>query len=241
VLHGQDRVRESTRTRVREVIDQLGYVPDGAAQSLSRRRKEIVGFVCLERETKQNDLENMNLLYYDEIVRGAATAIRERGWSLLIHYVRGKEEWDSPRLQSLTGKVDGLMMVEGVIQAPLLRRLAQRVPVVVIGGATQERALDVVAVDNRAGSAALITHLVADHGRRRLFHVDGPPHVEDVELRRLALHEVVRAHPDSKLVGSYPGVFSVQSGVNAGEILLARRDEGLPDAVVCARRSLGQV
>ena len=34
VVHGQDRVRESTRTRVREVIEQLGYVPDGAAQSL---------------------------------------------------------------------------------------------------------------------------------------------------------------------------------------------------------------
>ena len=31
VVHGQDRVRDSTRLRVNQVIEQLGYVPDGAA------------------------------------------------------------------------------------------------------------------------------------------------------------------------------------------------------------------
>ena len=29
VLHGQDRVRETTRARVRAASDELGYVPDG--------------------------------------------------------------------------------------------------------------------------------------------------------------------------------------------------------------------
>ncbi|HEV2374766.1 MAG TPA: LacI family DNA-binding transcriptional regulator [Streptosporangiaceae bacterium] len=234
VVHGQDRVRESTRDRVREVIEQLGYVPDGAAQSLSRRRKEIVGIVCVERESMHNDIENMSLLYYDEIVRGAGAGIRGHGWSLLINYLRGQEEWDFPRLRSLTGKVDGLLMVEGVIATPLIAQLAEKVPVVVIAGSPQERALDVVAVDNRAGSAALVSHLVADHGRRRLFHVDGPPHVCDVRERRLALEQVVHAHPGCRVVGSYLGVFSVRSGVAAGETLLANRGEGLPDAVVCA-------
>src|SRR5258708_13470457 len=49
VVHGQDRVRESTRARVLAVIEELGYVPNGAAQSLSRRRKDVIGLVCLER------------------------------------------------------------------------------------------------------------------------------------------------------------------------------------------------
>ena len=34
VVHGQDRVRPSTRRRVLEAIETLSYVPDGAAQSL---------------------------------------------------------------------------------------------------------------------------------------------------------------------------------------------------------------
>ncbi len=43
IVHGQDRVRPATRERVQKVIDELGYVPDSAAQSLSRRRKEMIG------------------------------------------------------------------------------------------------------------------------------------------------------------------------------------------------------
>ena len=48
VVHGLDKVRDSTRHRVLRVIEQLGYVPDGAAQSLSRRRKNVIGLVCVE-------------------------------------------------------------------------------------------------------------------------------------------------------------------------------------------------
>src|SRR5260370_14002317 len=72
VVQGLDRVKDSTRARVLEVIEQLGYVPDSAAQSLSRRRKDVIGLVCLERTAHklQYDIENMSLLFYDEVLRG---------------------------------------------------------------------------------------------------------------------------------------------------------------------------
>ena len=38
VLHGQGPVRENTRARVRSAIDEVGFVRDGAAQSLARNR-----------------------------------------------------------------------------------------------------------------------------------------------------------------------------------------------------------
>jgi LacI family transcriptional regulator len=234
VVHGQDRVRDSTRARVREAIEQLGYVPDGAAQSLSRRQKDVIGIVCVEREAKQYDIENMSLLYFDEIVRGVAAGIRERGWSLLITYLREQDEGDIPRLQSMSGKVDGLLIGEGIIPPPVVARLAERVPVVVISGAQSERTVDVVTADNRAGSAALATHLIEDHDKRRLFYVEGPPGVTDARERRRAFDEVLRAHPDSRLVGSYQGIFSVRSGEQAGEMLLGMPRAALPDAVVCA-------
>ncbi len=72
-----------------EVIDELGYVPDSAAQSLSRRRKEVIGLVCVERTSPklQYDIEAMSLLFYDEILRGVEATIRDLGWSLMITYV----------------------------------------------------------------------------------------------------------------------------------------------------------
>jgi LacI family transcriptional regulator len=234
VVHGLDRVRDSTRARVLDVINQLGYVPDGAAQSLSRRQKNVIGLVGVERlAPHQYDIESMSLLFYDEILRGVEQRIRYHNWSLMITYLREESDDDLRRLQTLSGKVDRLLIGEGIVPSDELARLAERLPVVVVAGDPAERAADVVTADNRSGSAALVRHLVEDHGRRRIFHVDGPPSAPDAKERRLALHEVLQSHPETELVGSYCGRFSVQSGEQAGEMLLANRAE-MPDAVVCA-------
>jgi LacI family transcriptional regulator len=234
VVHGQDRVADATRARVRQIIDELGYVPDGAAQSLSRRQKNVIGLVGVERMAPhQYDIESMSLLFYDEILRGVEQRIRDYNWSLLITYLREENNVDLARLQALSGKVDGLLIGEGIVPSPELARLAERLPVVVVAGDPAEHAADVVTADNRSGSAALVTHLVEEHGRRRLYHVDGPQSAPDAKERRLALNDVIQTHPGTVLIGSHYGRFSVQSGEEAGEKILADRGD-LPDAVVCA-------
>ena len=233
VVHGQDRIRESTRVRVQQAIEELGYVPDGAAQSLSRRRKDVIGLVCVEREVDHIDIENVGLLYYDEVLRGVEACIRHRNWSLLITFMQG-DRADFSRMDSLTGKVDGILIGEGFVASSIIERLAARVPVVIIAGTPGERAADVVAADNFSGSAAIITHLITVHGKRRLFHLDGPPNSPDAIQRRQALEYVLRGQPQCQLVGSTQGILSVRSGELAGENLLARYGTALPDAVVCA-------
>jgi len=246
VVHGQDRVRAATRARVQQVIEELGWVPDSAAQSLSRRRKNVIGLACIERKAPhQYDIESMSLLFYDEVLRGVEARLRDHDLSLLITYLRDDNKIDRvnapgsalafyPRLVSLAGKVDGLLIGEGIVPPAVLARLAERLPVVVIAGDPEERAADVVTADNRAGSAAIIAHLVSDHGRRRLFYVGGPPTAPDAKERRLALGDVLRGHPEAQLVGSYDGAFTVQDGEDAAAAMLADFGPGLPDAVVCA-------
>jgi LacI family transcriptional regulator len=234
VVHGQDLVRATTRARVLEVIEQLGYVPDGAAQSLSRRRKDVIGLVCVERQVpRQYDVESMALLFYDEVLRGVESLIRTSNRSLLITYLTEAAP-DLSRLLSLSGKVDGLLIGEGVVPSEVLARLAQRLPVVVISGSPDERAADVVTADNFSGAAALVSHLVEEHGRRRLYHVEGPPTAPDARERTIALTQVLDRHPGCQLVGSFRGSFSIQAGEEAGERLLTSPSGAWPDAVVCA-------
>jgi LacI family transcriptional regulator, galactose operon repressor len=194
----------------------------------------------------QYDIESMSLLFYDEVMRGVEARIRELSWSLLVTFLREDENSGTtlpadgpvqPRLLTLSGKVDGLLIGEGVIPPPVVTRLAKRVPVVVLAGDTAQRGVDVVSADNWSGAHALVEHLVADHGRRRLFHVDGPSTAPDAGARRLAMRAVIDAHPGTVLTGSYCGRFTVHSGQEAAERLLAdTRAVGrpLPDAIVCA-------
>jgi LacI family transcriptional regulator len=249
VLHGQQPVREATRARVRAAIDELGYVPDGAAQSLARNRKDVIGLVCVEHtgvKPNQYDIESMSLLFYDEVMRGVEARIRELSWSLMITFLREDENSgttlpaDGPvqsRLLAFSGKVDGLLIGEGVVPAPFIARLAKRIPLVVVAGDPALRGADVVSADNWSGAHALVTHLVEDHGKRRLFHVDGPATAPDAKTRRLAMQTVIDAHPGVALTGSFSGRFTVHSGQEAAERLLSSSlDAGglLPDAIVCA-------
>jgi LacI family transcriptional regulator len=263
VLHGPGAVRASTRARVQAAIEELGYVPDGAAQSLARNRKDVIGLVCVEHTglaPNQYDyaIESMSLLYYDEVMRGVESRIRDRDWSLLITYLREDEAWREdpredepvlPRLLRLSGKVDGLLIGEGVVPATALASLAGRLPVVIVAGDTGLRSADVVAADNWSGAHALVTHLIVEHGRRRLFHIDGPPTAPDAKMRRLAMQDVIDSLPPATLTGSSSGRFSVRSGADAAEQMLAdfggsgdsghSGDSGgtagnLPDAIVCA-------
>jgi LacI family transcriptional regulator len=240
VVHGQDRVREATRIRVQRAIEELGYVPDGAAQSLSRRRKDIIGMVRTERDTAgHHDVETKCLLYYDEVQRGVQARIRDSEWLLFSSFMQA-DEADEPklsRLNPLSGKVDGILIGEGFAASRYIQRLAARLPVVIIAGNPETlgaQAADVVAADNFSGAAALITHLIAGHGRRRLFHVGGPANSPDAIQRRLALDDALRNNPQCQLIGSAQGIFSIDSGEQAGQELLARHRAALPDAVVCA-------
>src|ERR1700751_4992210 len=192
--HGQGRWRGATRIRVQQPIEELGYVPDGAAQSLSRRRKDVIGLVCVERHEQQFDIENMNLLFYDEVLRGVESRIRDREWSLLITFLQGANDPGYVRIESFTGKVDGILIGEGIVPSPFIERLATRLPRVVFGGSPPQPAVDVVAADNLSGSAAVVTHLMREHGRRRLYWVHGPADSPDSRDRRLGLDYVLHAN-----------------------------------------------
>ena len=45
VLNGRGNPMPDTRERVLQAVDELGFIPDGAARALSARLKEVVGVV----------------------------------------------------------------------------------------------------------------------------------------------------------------------------------------------------
>ena len=176
VVHGQDRVRSATRQRVLQVIEALGYVPDAAAQSMARQRKEVIGLAAIESRGPEIDIEHEGLLFVDEVLRGVELALRHVEWSVLISVLR---EADRPgafqQLQKISAKVDGMLISEGVVSSQELARLAARIPITLVAGSLDEPHADVVGVDNWAGTMALARHIIERHGRTRLFYISGPP------------------------------------------------------------------
>ncbi|HEY1324240.1 MAG TPA: hypothetical protein VGF32_28545, partial [Streptosporangiaceae bacterium] len=84
MVHGHDRVHPRTRQRVLGVIEDLGYVPDSAAQSMVLKRKEVIGLVAIESRGPETDIEQDGLLFMEEVLRGVESPLSQIGWSVLI-------------------------------------------------------------------------------------------------------------------------------------------------------------
>jgi LacI family transcriptional regulator len=234
VVHGQDRVRPSTRQRVLEVIEALGYVPDGAAQSMAWQRKEVIGLITIESRGPDSDIEQEGLLFIEEVLRGVELALSQVEWSVLIAVLRDSDRPGAyRRMQKISAKVDGMLIAEGIVGSEQLAMLAARVPIVLVAGSPDEPHADVVDADNRVGTVALTRHLVQEHGKRRLFYIAGPPQAPDARERRRVFEEALAEHPGATLTGWYQGRFAAISGQQAVREILAGPRRDLPDAIVC--------
>ena len=234
VVHDQTGVHPATRQRVLEVIEELGYVPDGAAQSMARRRKEVVGLVMIENRGPETDVEQEGLLFIDEILRGVEAALAPVGWSVLITVVRPGGPSARRQLRTVASKVDGMLISEGIVDSDEFALLSTRTPVVLVAGSADEPHADVVYVDNESGTTALASHMIGLHGRRRFFYVAGPPEAPDARDRRRVFEQAVARHQDANLMGWFQGRFATVDGQQAVRELLATSRRELPDAIVCA-------
>jgi LacI family transcriptional regulator len=235
VVHAQERVRPATRERVQEVIEALGYVPDSAAQSMARKRKEMIGLVAIDTHGPEAEGGREGMPFIDEVLRGVESALSRPEWPVLMSVRTAADQTAAYQwLRKISAKVDGLLVTEGIDSPEDLGRLASRVPVVLVSGSPEETSADVVGVDNGAGTGALVSHLIERHGKTRLFYVAGPREAPDARERRRAFEETLARYPGVRLAGSFQGRFSALSGQLAARHILAGPRGEMPDAVVCA-------
>jgi LacI family transcriptional regulator len=234
VVHGYDRVHPSTRQRVLGVIEAMGYVPDSAAQSMVLKRKEVIGLVAIESRGPDTDIEQDGLLFIEEVLRGVEYPLSQIGWSVLISVLRSADQADAYRwLQKISAKVDGMLIAEGIIPSEQLARLAARIPVALVAGSPEEPHADVIHADNRAGTEALVRHMVEQHGKTRLYYIAGPPEAPDARDRRGVFEQTLAGYQGVRLAGCFEGRFAAVSGRQAVRELLAAPRRELPDAIVC--------
>jgi LacI family transcriptional regulator len=234
VVHGQDRVRLTTRQRVLDAIEALGYVPDGAAQSLAQRRKEVIGLVAVESRGPETDVERQAFLFIEEVLRGVERPLGDLGWSVLISFLRGSGLASAyQRMQKISAKVDGMIIAEGIADPEQLALLAARVPLMLIAAYPEGVNADVIGVDNRSGTTAAVAHMIEQHGRTRLCYIAGPPEAPDARERRSAFEEAMAAHPGAVVAGIFEGRFAAISGQLAVREILSGPRRELPDAIIC--------
>ncbi|HLS64511.1 LacI family DNA-binding transcriptional regulator [Ruania albidiflava] len=179
VLRGQPTVKESTRQRVLEVVNELNFQPNSAARALASRRTRRIG-VMIENGSAYGPLSTL---------RSVEEAARAADFSVTSIALLGSETMTpEDAIAHLTAQgVEALCAIAPRSSSvSALRRIRIDVPVLVVK-ADPDPTFLTVSVDQHAGAELVVDHLAA-LGHRDVLHVAGPLDWLDARARERAFH-----------------------------------------------------
>jgi DNA-binding LacI/PurR family transcriptional regulator len=218
-------ISDETRQRVLAVAEELGYVPDAAAQALGRGRTHIIGVVVTTLADP----------FIGTIVQIIESAAHEQGYTVILASSDDIPEREIEAVRMLQSRrVDGVIVTSSRVGALYQERLAQlNVPVVLINSLVQHngRYTFSIGVDNRHGGWLAAGHLI-QRGHRRIAYVASPADRGDNMERMAGYRDVLREGGiefDSSLV--VQGTGRAGCGQRALHALLSLNDP--PSAAFC--------
>jgi DNA-binding LacI/PurR family transcriptional regulator len=205
-------VAATTRERIRDLAQKLGYHPDAYARSLRRQRSQTIGVLAY-------DLSDPFCI---PIVRGIQSGLAPAEYVPLVMDAQTQRRlFDSYLKMILERRAEGVIVIASWIfqEMNLLADIEKNhVPIIILGRDLTRRRISSLLVDNEAGGALALRHLI-DLGHRRIAVVRGPVELFDSEPRwtgvqRVAAEAGLRIDP--KLVFQLPDIEDPTSGFEGG-------------------------
>jgi len=166
VLRGSDLIRKDTAARVRQAMEEVGYVYNRAAANLRTARTNFVGMIM-------SDLKNP---FFSELAVGIEDSLYKLGLTPILANTNDDLERQNQVLRSmLENGVQGIILspARGT-EAAHLDILPRSLPVILAMRRIEGCELSYVGQDNRGGARKAVEHLIAlGHKRIAFFGGDG--------------------------------------------------------------------
>jgi DNA-binding LacI/PurR family transcriptional regulator len=200
-------VRQETRERVQQAVDDLHYTPNRNARGLITGRTGNVGLVV-------PDLANP---FFPGVVKGVQAQARDAGYSVFVADTDEDASAEAGLARSLGKQVDGLILCSPRMSDEDLRSVVGETPMVLLNRRVDD--IPAVTFDSLGGLRQAVEHLLG-LGHRRIAYVGGPSTSWSNRDRRDGLRRVTAsAGADLVEIGSVPPHFS--GGVAAADPVLA--------------------
>ncbi|MCL3859450.1 LacI family DNA-binding transcriptional regulator [Actinotalea sp. K2] len=225
VLNRPERVSPVTRDKVLAAIEELAFVPNGSARQLRAGTITTVGAVLL-------DIANP---FFTEVARGIEDRLAEDDYTLMLassdedptreaRYLRLFEEHG----------VHGMLVTPAGPDVDHLLALRERgVEVVLLDRTSPSPDLSSVAVDDVAGAAMAVRHLIG-LGHRRVGLINGPTTIKQcVDRRAGTVRALTEAglDPDEAMIEVTVSSLNAEGGEAGATELLALGEP--PTALFC--------
>lgn len=230
VLSGRGYASEETRKVVLEAAKELGYVPNQIARSLRTRQTQMLGLLI-------GDVENS---FYSTIARNVESVARDAGYHVVLCNSDDDAGTEREYLKLLEGmRVDGLIVTPTLKNRTHLARLMDKgIAIVQMDRRVDGLAADAIVVDNEAGAASAVAHLV-EAGHTRIGILTGELEVPTAAQRLAGFRRALVDHkisvPEALIkTGSFHRAHAIEE---AADLLKARP---APTAIFAANNILAE-
>jgi LacI family transcriptional regulator len=226
-LAGYTDVAPTTRQRVLQAAQEMGYRPNVIARMLQKQRTDTIGFIIPTHGPRFSDP------FFSELLTGIGNAAAEHDYDLLAS-TRSPDTPDEMQTYErfVQGRrVDGMLVVRTrEYDMRIAYLLEQQFPFVSFGRSDLEADYPYLDVDGEAGMGQLTQHLI-DLGHRRIGFISAPLNLMFASHRLEGYKEALETNGipfDETLV--IVGTLTERSGHTAGSDLLTQDDP--PTAIV---------
>lgn len=169
------RVSDDTRKRIWHLVDEMGYVPNSSARSLSGNASHLIAIVI-------GGEGNLLKYPYNALMTGSISHFfQQKGYSALIYQA---QDYREVTRQLRSWRVDGAVFL-GLFDSDMKNiRKDNRIPLVFTDSYSPIRQLSNVGIDDYKGGELAAQHLI-DNGHRRMAFIGGSVDESPVVRNRL--------------------------------------------------------
>lgn len=210
VVNGNPNVKPSTRKKVLEVIEKLGYRPNAVARGLASKKTTTVGVI----------IPDISSIFYSELARGIEDIATMYKYNIILSNSDQNKDKELHLLNTMLGKqVDGIVFMSGNITDEHVEQFDKSpAPIVLAASIENDNAVPSVTINYEQAAFDAVTALI-EKGHTRIAHVAGPQvepinGVKKLAGYRKALEKANLSYNEELVV---VGDYTYDSGIEAFE------------------------
>jgi LacI family transcriptional regulator len=225
VINRSARVKEATRTKVEDVIEQLNFVPNRQARGLAAQRSFLLGLVY-----------DVPTLFVNNIQRDILRNIEDEGYELVVHACDHPGERLAENITRFVNRahLDGVIILPPVSDVDGLGKELEKAgcKYVRVTSEISDATSRLVVTDYLSAISDMARHLV-DLGHREFGLITGPSsHLSSHKRRESFVQALESLGVELASDMAIEGEYTFDSGVRAAKELLSR--ENRPTAIFAA-------
>ncbi|MDP6969525.1 MAG: LacI family DNA-binding transcriptional regulator [Gammaproteobacteria bacterium] len=215
-------VRETTRKKVLAAMEELGYQPNSAAQSLSSKRSNTLGMI----------VSHVDGPFYGPVMSGVEATLRKLNKHVIIASGFGEEQAEKEAVDFLMARqVDGLILLTEGLDSEYLKDLEKRIPIYLINQHVDGLENRNMYLDNDDGAYKATRHLI-DQGHKDIVYIAGQIYKQDANERVVGFK---RAMQEAGLIVTDKHIVHTSFEVEGGVIGMQQiAESGVPYTAVLA-------